>query len=229
MKNRKRTQEFFDNWDEYHQLVSELDSYQFTQRALAGEIRGRMLDVGNGGVFNYDVTCAEHITVVDIAADLVAQKKHPDNVTFKWGDATALPVDANSFDLVLQQLILHHLAERNFTVTRQRTMQAIQEAYRVLKPGGRLVIIESCLPKPIEIAERLLFPEFRAFVRLIGHPIVFQWNWRSLAEFAQAAGFVNVNLIPVNLGRWVIQLGRKWPTALTPVRMYKLTAHKPPA
>lgn len=227
MDNIKKTEDFFNRWKEYHQIVAELDSYKFIAVVLQDEIRGHVLDVGNGGVFNYDVSKADKIVVVDIAEELVNRKDGPPNVTFKWGDATKLPIESGTFDTVLLQLLLHHLAENNIATTRARTCAAIGEAYRVLKPGGRLVILESCLPKPVEIAEKILFPVFRMFVKAINHPIVFQWNWNSLAGFTRAAGFSQVELTRVSLGRWVIQLGHKWPTALTPIRIYKIVAHKP--
>ena len=226
-ENLQKTQDFLSQWGGYHQLVNELDTYRHTTAALSGEIHGRLLDVGNGGVFNYDLNAAKEIVVVDLSEELVNSPTKPANVTFIWGDATSMPVDNNSFDTCLHQFLLHHLAEKSFAVTRQRTQQAIREAYRALKPGGRLVLIESCLPAPWEWAERLLFPVFRRVVARMGHPIVFQWNWNQLAGFARDVGFEKVELTRVSLGKWIIQLGRRWPTALTPVRVYKIVAHKP--
>ena len=107
--NLKKTQEFFNQWQDYHRLVEELDTYKATAEILRGEIRGTVLDVGNGGVFNYDVQQAEKIVLVDIAEELVAKHDWPPNVTFKWGDATHLPVESDSFDTVLLQLILHQI------------------------------------------------------------------------------------------------------------------------
>jgi hypothetical protein len=31
-------------------------------------------------------------------------------------------------------------------------------------------------------------------------------------------------VVPIPLGRWVTQFGRRWPTALTPVRAYMIVA-----
>ena len=128
---------------------------------------------------------------------------------------------------VTRLFLLHHLAEKSFAVTRERTQKAIREAYRALKPGGKLVLMESCLPAAWEWAERLLFPLFRFVVGRMGHPIVFQWNWNRLAAFAREAGFERVDVTRVPRGKWIIQLGHRWPTALTPVRMCKIVAHKP--
>ena len=225
MTNSKTTRTFFNQWDDYHRLVNQLDSYLFISAALRGELRGHAVDVGNGGVFNYDVPALDKLVIVDIAEDLTKKTVLAPNVSFQYGNAVALPLDTGQFDTVLLQLILHHLAEYSVEVTRERSRRAIAEAWRVLKPGGRLVILESCLPKYWEIMERWLFPAFSMF--LTRHPLVFQWNWNSLADFCREAGFAEVLLTRVPQGRWIIQLGRKWPTALTPIQIYKLVAHKP--
>ncbi len=227
MSNLGTTEDFFNRWDGYHDLVSDLDTYKLIAKVLPGEIRGRLLDVGNGGVFNYDTRSADEIVVVDIAKDLVNKTNWPPHVTFRWGDAAKLPVESNEFDTVLLQLILHHLAEDTYAVSRRRVSQAIQEAHRVLKPGGRLVIVESCLPAIWEQAERACLPLFRLALRLMKHPLVFQWNWKTLARLAGEAGFQGLECHPVPLGRWVIQLGHKWPTILSPIRVYKITGQKP--
>lgn len=227
MDNLQKTQEFFNKWSGYHHLINGLDTFRFMAEALQGEIHGKVLDIGNGGVFNYDVECADELVVVDLAEELVRKQDWPPHMTFKWGDATALPVEGNLFDTCLLQHLIHHLAEANFAITRRRVQVSIQETFRVLKPGGKLVILESCLPKLWEVAERMVFPAFRLFLERIHHPMVFQWNWNTLARFVRGAGFIDVGLTRVRLGRWGIQLGRRWPTALSPTRAYKIVAYKP--
>jgi len=57
--------------------------------------------------------------------------------------------------------------------------------------------------------------------------LVFQWNVKTLSRLIREAGFVDLQSTRVSLGRWVILLGRKWPSALLPVRVFKLIALKP--
>ena len=69
------------------------------------------------------------------------------------GDALHLPFADGSFDLVLCRDLLHHVdANRD---------QAVSEALRVLRPGGRLVVFESSGRKLLNRVFRLLQPAER--------------------------------------------------------------------
>ena len=73
-----------------------------------------------------------------IAADLsegmldVGRRRRPD-MTFVQADVTALPFDDETFDAVTMSYGLRNVA--NYP-------KALSEIYRVLKPGGRIVILE---------------------------------------------------------------------------------------
>jgi ubiquinone/menaquinone biosynthesis C-methylase UbiE len=71
------------------------------------------------------------------------------------GSADELPYPAASFDAVLCTLVLHHLPE-----TMQET--AIQEMCRVLRPGGRLVLVE--WQQPNSILRALASPMFLVYM-----------------------------------------------------------------
>ena len=59
-----------------------------------------------------------------------------DRVEVSDGDARQLPFDAGTFDIVVSNLVIHNIADR------AGREQALREIGRVLKPGGRLAIID---------------------------------------------------------------------------------------
>ena len=81
-------------------------------------------------------------TVVGLDADPEALKRARRKLTqahvqatLTEGTATALPYADRSFDRVLSSLLFHHLTE-------EQTVQAAQEVYRVLKPGGSFFVAD---------------------------------------------------------------------------------------
>ena len=225
--NERHNATYFDAWTNYQELVHTLDTYASTTRALAGELRGRVVDVGSGGVVNYDCAPITELTLVDISTEYLRHATVPPTALVRTGSAVALPLEDGAYDGVLMQMLVHHLAERDFATTRDRSETAFREAFRVLRPGGRLVVLESVVHPGFELAEHLLFPMTRLALRLLGHPLVLQWSAARLEAFARAAGFDPVQRSRVPRGRWQIFLGRRWPTALVPVSVCKLVAVKP--
>jgi ubiquinone/menaquinone biosynthesis C-methylase UbiE len=61
-------------------------------------------------------------------------------VQLREGRADALPIADSSIDVVVQSLLLHHLAPAT-------KLAALSEAHRVLVPGGRLVIADWGRPR----------------------------------------------------------------------------------
>jgi demethylmenaquinone methyltransferase/2-methoxy-6-polyprenyl-1,4-benzoquinol methylase len=119
---------------------------------LAPQPGQRLLDVagGTGDVaFRFLARARQaHATVCDMTESmLVAGRKRAeaenqaDSLDWIVGDAMALPFAANSFDVYTISFGI-----RNVT----RIADALSEAYRVLKPGGRLMVLEfSQLPNPM--------------------------------------------------------------------------------
>jgi demethylmenaquinone methyltransferase/2-methoxy-6-polyprenyl-1,4-benzoquinol methylase len=59
------------------------------------------------------------------------------NITFTQGDGLALPLENESFDAVTISFGLRNMADRN---------RALMEIHRVLRPGGRLYLLEFSQP-----------------------------------------------------------------------------------
>jgi len=116
---------------------------------LAGPRAGeRALEVGTGtGHFALDLA-QRGLTVVglDLSAPMLAVARSKDT-TVRWllGDAAALPLAISSFDLVLSVTALEFVADHK---------RAMEEMWRVVRPGGRLVIGVLNASSPWALARR---------------------------------------------------------------------------
>src|SRR5439155_14758575 len=107
--------------------------------ALSGEEQA--LDIGTGaGAFAIALApLVREVVGLDLVPEILAEgrKRAPANVELIEGDATALPFDPASFDLVTTARTLHH-------VTRPELVLA--EAVRVLRPGGTMLVVDQLAP-----------------------------------------------------------------------------------
>lgn len=110
----------------------------------------RVLDVacGTGALTRAAAALAGptgHVTGVDLAPEMVAWARERSRIRrgapteFRAGDAAELPLPDASVDVVVSALAWHHLPE-------DARATAWQEALRVLRPGGRLLIAEFRAP-----------------------------------------------------------------------------------
>jgi SAM-dependent methyltransferase len=211
---------FADN-DGYVEAQSRLVHYQHIARMVHHELRDvdRLLDVGNGGFFNYDVSLVRHITAVDLF--LVDGPGPAPNTTFRRGSLLELPLPDRSFDCVLVQNVFHHVTARTATENHRNMRRGMQEIRRVLVDGGKAVVVESTVGRLFHAFERLAYRPLLA-VKRGGHPVTFQFTPGHLIETAQASGFAVEEFAYVPRGWFVLQFGYRWPTLLTPARTVKL-------
>jgi ubiquinone/menaquinone biosynthesis C-methylase UbiE/DNA-binding HxlR family transcriptional regulator len=82
---------------------------------------------------------AKRVIAVDNSEKMVeygaglAQRNAVKNMEYRLGDLEELPIDEDEVDLVLMHQTLHHALHPQI---------AIEEAWRALRPGGRLVILD---------------------------------------------------------------------------------------
>jgi ubiquinone/menaquinone biosynthesis C-methylase UbiE len=104
--------------------------------------RGRILDIGTGpGWVPIALAGARphwEIWAVDASEDMLARARHharaagvAERIRFVHGNATDLPFARGTFDLVISQRLLHHIA---------RPEEMLDEVARVARNGGKVVI-----------------------------------------------------------------------------------------
>jgi len=97
------------------------------------------LGAGEGLVSELLARRCKKVIAVDNSEKIVefgvakARKAGLKNLEFRLGDLQDPPVDPASVDLTILSQALHHAAE---------PVKAIQAAYRILKPGGQIIILD---------------------------------------------------------------------------------------
>jgi len=125
-------------------------------RLLAPNGEERMLDVGTGAgeIAIALAPFVREVVGIDIVPELLAEgrKRAPANVELLEADATALPFERGSFDIVATARTLHHVP---------RPELVLAEMNRVLRPGGTMVVIDQLAP-----GDPLAAIELNAFERV---------------------------------------------------------------
>jgi SAM-dependent methyltransferase len=225
---------FLEHLQEYEKGVAEIDTYRTIHGFISKEVSGvkELLDVGNGGVFAYDTSVVGAITALDLFLEdippVLIEKYFPRNARPLAGSALDIPAPDDKYEMVLMVMLLHHLTGNDWRSSWKNACTALDEAWRVLQPGGRLLIVESCVPNwTLAIEKPALWILSRLIKSVFSHPITFQFTASMIAEELRKKTEL-VEVISIPKGKFVLQLGFKTPSFLTPVQVYGITATKKP-
>jgi len=137
------------------------------------------LGAGEGTLAQLLAQRAEKVIAVDISPKMVAfgqelaRKNGLDNLEFRIGDIEEPPIEAGSLDLAVLSQALHHAA---------RPQRAIDAAFRILKPGGRLIVLDLLL-HAFEEARELYADRWLGFSEC------------DLATMLERAGFTDIETV----------------------------------
>lgn len=166
-------------------------------RLKEGEV---VLDLGCGAGFDAFLAAAlvgptGRVIGVDMTPEMIhrarenARNGNYPQVEFRLGKIENLPVSDSSVDVIISNCVI------NLSPDKPRVLQ---EASRVLKPGGRLAIsdILACVPLPAEV---------RNDAALVSSCIGGAVTIEEFAAHLREAGFGDIRILPKAESKWIIK------------------------
>jgi len=135
----------------------------------------------NGRVIGVDMTCE----MVEKARQ-IARADGFSNVEFRHGEIENLPVESETIDVVISNCVI------NLSPDKQRVYG---EAFRVLRPGGRLSISDMIAHAPIPDQIK---NDRGAFVGCLAGASIKE----ELLDLLETIGFTNISIDPTSLGEY---------------------------
>ena len=176
----------------------------------------RILDIaaGTGSSSRPLADAGAEVIPLDFSKGMLdaGRKRHPD-LPFMQGDALALSFKENEFDVTTISFGLRNTSD---------TSKALKESFRVLKSGGRMVVVEFSQPtnrlfrfiylrylmRALPTVARKVSSNPDAYVYLAES--ILAWpNQNGLADLMKAAGFGNVQWKNLTFGIVAIHTGVK--------------------
>ncbi len=129
----------------------------------------------------YVIGCDFSEPMLDLAREKAAERGI-DAVRFEWADALELPYDSGRFDAVTVGFGVRNFADWD---------RGLQELARVLRPGGRLVVLEFTEPRrpPFSTFYSIWFDRIVPVLgRLTNDPAAYSYLAESVHSFPDPAG-----------------------------------------
>ena len=180
-KRRSKSEEFFASasgqWD---QMRSELFGDRVHLHAMLALIDPSLtigdLGCGTGQVSELIAPHVARVVAVDGSTDMVqaARKrlKGLHQVDIRRGDMEALPIDDGQLDVAITALVLHHVPD---------PARALAEVNRVLKRGGRILIVDMLPHDRVEYQQQM------------GH-VWLGFSEKTMKKFLEGAGFDSASI-----------------------------------
>ena len=153
------------------------------------------------------------VTAADFTLEMMRVGRKPGDPPFSSADALNLPFKDSTFDAVISGFLLRNVIDVNL---------ALKEQYRVLKPGGRIVVLDTTRPKKnilspfIRIHMHVIIPLLGKLISGTGDAYEYLpdstegfLTAEELAARMAAAGFMNVNFKRLMFGTIAIHHGEK--------------------
>jgi SAM-dependent methyltransferase len=148
-----------------------------------------VLDLGSGGGFDCFLAARQvgetgQVIGVDMTADMIAKARENalkgdySNVEFRLGEIEHLPVADASVDVIISNCVINLSPEK---------LDVFREAYRILKPGGRLAISDVVATAPLP-------PELKNDLDLLSACVSGAATIAEITEMLQEAGFQNIEI-----------------------------------
>ncbi|MFH1327563.1 MAG: arsenite methyltransferase [Candidatus Bathyarchaeota archaeon] len=152
-----------------------------------------VLDLGSGAGFDAFLSAQRvgksgRVIGVDMTPEMIAkakenaQKGNYENVEFRLGEIEMLPVEDNSIDVIISNCVI------NLSPDKQAVFR---EAYRVLRPNGRLMVSDLVLAKELPVAIK---ESVEAYVGCLAGAIMKE----KYLQYIKEAGFSEVVVIQEN-------------------------------
>lgn len=161
-----------------------------------------VVDLGSGGGFDCFIAARKvgdrgRVIGVDMTPDMISKARENAeqagfaNVEFRLGEIEHLPVPDETADVLISNCVINLAPDKR---------RVYEDAYRALKPGGRLAISDVVATAPLP-------EEARRDLRLISGCVAGAAQIGELKETLSEIGFEEINIDPIDQSKEII---REW-------------------